>query len=167
MALVACILWLAGFEVLPWTHVALHDHIGPHHHDAGGSIVLDQPAVDQHHDDDDRDIDVDEQIADVAHDDDDVDTEVDEHGVPVRAAYAHAHRPPDAGALIRLAHGLTHGQHSLAHHDLAVYAPAPPLTHPMPIDRRPISIVAITTVDPVSLRVPRAAARDPPFDSSV
>ena len=39
MALVACVLWLASFEVLPWLHVALHDHAGAHQHDEAGTIV--------------------------------------------------------------------------------------------------------------------------------
>ena len=38
MALAACALWLAGVEVLPAVHEALHDRLAPHHHH-GGSIV--------------------------------------------------------------------------------------------------------------------------------
>jgi len=39
IALALCVLWLAGFEVLPWLHVATHDRIAPHIHTANGGIV--------------------------------------------------------------------------------------------------------------------------------
>jgi hypothetical protein len=40
-AIAAIALWVAGFEVLPWLHVALHDRLGHHHHDATGAMVFD------------------------------------------------------------------------------------------------------------------------------
>ena len=169
MALVACVLWLAGFEVLPWMHIAFHDHIGPHHHDASGAIVRDDSVA--HHEDDDHE--VDEHVADAlqtdrAANDDDLDAEVDEHCAPIQ------HGPHDtsthgdhaADDQVRLANALTHGQHSLAHHDVAIHAPALPVTVPLPIDRRPTFVVAIAALDPVSPRPSRASARDPPVDSS-
>jgi hypothetical protein len=39
LALVACALWLAGFELMPWLHVAFHDQLATHRHDATGTIV--------------------------------------------------------------------------------------------------------------------------------
>lgn len=144
MALIACLLWIASFEVLPWMHIALHEHVGAHHHDAGGSIVRDEAdprsrgLADEGEDDADR----------------------HEHeGHPGRS---------DADRIARVANALTHGRHSLAHHDIAIYAPPPPLTSPLPIDRRVTIVEAATAVDPISLRIPIASARDPPrFDSIV
>jgi hypothetical protein len=39
LAIAATLLWLVGIEVLPNLHVALHDHLAPHRHDAGGMVV--------------------------------------------------------------------------------------------------------------------------------
>jgi hypothetical protein len=39
LALAACVLWLVGIELLPNLHVALHDHLAAHRHDAGGMVV--------------------------------------------------------------------------------------------------------------------------------
>ena len=40
MAIAACVLWLVGFEAMPWLHVAYHDELAPHVHTADGQIVL-------------------------------------------------------------------------------------------------------------------------------
>jgi hypothetical protein len=53
LAMFACVLWLVGFEFAPLLHVALHDHLGHHHHDAGGAVVDDHD--DDHDDADDAD----------------------------------------------------------------------------------------------------------------
>ena len=39
IAVALCVAWIASFEVLPWLHVALHEHAGAHEHDAAGTIV--------------------------------------------------------------------------------------------------------------------------------
>lgn len=39
IALVACVLWLGGVELLPALHEGLHARLAPHRHD-GGSIVV-------------------------------------------------------------------------------------------------------------------------------
>jgi hypothetical protein len=164
MALALCLLWLAGFEVLPWMHVAMHEHVGPHHHDASGAMVLDserEPAEHQHAaDDDDHDGDVDEHAADHDDHDHDVDAEVDEHGAPVHKHDHPAQDPHDGAA--RLAAALAHGQHSLAHHGVAVPTPAPLVTRPLPVDRRPLFLVATAIIDPISYSPGRAVARGPP-----
>ncbi|MFT3692190.1 MAG: hypothetical protein QM831_03550 [Kofleriaceae bacterium] len=38
--IVALILWIGGVEVLPNLHLALHDHIAPHHH-VGDATIFD------------------------------------------------------------------------------------------------------------------------------
>ncbi len=40
IALALCVVWIVGFELAPWMHVALHAHLAPHHHDETGAIVL-------------------------------------------------------------------------------------------------------------------------------
>jgi hypothetical protein len=146
LALTLCVLWLAGFEVLPWMHIALHEHLAPHHHDASGATIFD-----------DHDAEVDEHAAH-HDDDDDLDAEVDEHGAPVHHHDRHAHADAEA----RLAAALEHGQHSLAHHGIAVPTPPPVLTQPLPVDRRATYLVATATAEPPSFSPGRAVARGPP-----
>ncbi|MDB4958883.1 MAG: hypothetical protein JWO36_6452 [Myxococcales bacterium] len=242
IALALCVLWIAGFELMPWMHVALHGHLAAHHHATDGSIVL---GADSHHDD--RDAEVDEHgnairrdlDADVDPSHRDLDAEVDEHGnashrdldaevdehgnasrhdcdaycnakhvdteVDEHAAdhildddrdvvvdehasdrdttiheHADSHpsihdhqghlaafkaaRHPDGRT--RLADALAHGQHSLAHHGIAVPAPAPAITQPLPVDRRATFVVAVAILEPISLIHARAVARGPPNDPS-
>jgi hypothetical protein len=101
IALSLCVLWLAGYEVLPWLHIATHAHVGKHHHDASGAIVLDDETFDSRDDEHDLDAEVDEHGAPVHHDHD-LDAEVDEHGAPV-----HHDRDLDTDV----------AEHTLAHHD--------------------------------------------------
>jgi hypothetical protein len=116
MAIAAAVLWVAGFEVLPWLHVALHDRLGHHHHDVTGAMVF-------------------------------------EH------EHEHEH---DEDAALAIRSALTHGRHSLAHHDVAMKPPAMPVTSPLPVDRRPTFVVAVVSIEPVSLPPGRAVARGPP-----
>jgi len=134
IALALCLVWIVGFELGPWLHVALHDHLAPHHHTAFGEVV----------------------------DDHDRDAEVDEHGASVhdhdRAAAPHTITDADAHLLAALAHGA----HSLEHHGVAVPPPAPPVLHPLPIDRRPTFVAAVVAIAPLATPVARALARGPP-----
>jgi hypothetical protein len=54
----------------------------------------------------------------------------------------------------------------LAHHATALIAAAPPLTAPLPIDRRPIILTSERIQILVSSTVPEAAARGPPVRAS-
>ena len=149
--LALAVLWIVGFEVMPWAHIALHDHLAPHHHDANGADVID--------DDHDHDAEVDEHAA---HHGDDLDAEVDEHGVPV-----HVHDVGDVACKVtnadaKLIAALNHGAHSLAHHGIAVPVPAPVVTTPLPVDRRPITLAIAEPRAWVSAAIPEAAARGPP-----
>lgn len=140
VALSLAILWIVGFELLPWAHIALHAHLAPHHHDANGADVLDEKH------------------------DDDRDSAVDEHGVPV-ALDAEDDDDDDAPLTDGEKHllgALAHGAHSFAHHGIAVPVPAPAMTMPLPVDRRPMTIEIETAHAWVSAAVPVASARGPP-----
>ena len=151
VALSLAILWIVGFELLPWAHIALHDHLAHHHHDENGADVLDEPRDEQH---------------DEEHDDD-RDAAVDEHGVPV-ALGAHDDDDDDDHAPLtdgekHLLGALAHGAHSFAHHGIAVPVPAPAITQPLPVDRRAITLDERTAPAWVSAAVPEASARGPPM----
>lgn len=162
VALSLAILWIVGFELVPWLHIALHGHLAPHHHDANGADIIDDhdamvdehaPArVADHPDDGDHP------------DDDDLDSEVDEHGVPVHLAASKAaadrDATPDHEAHLRAA--LEHGAHSLAHHGIAVPVPTPAVTSPLPVDRRPITLAIAASPAWLSAAIPEASARGPP-----
>jgi hypothetical protein len=157
IALGLAILWIVGFEVMPWAHIALHDHLPHHHHDAMGATIID---------DDDHDAAVDEHATDHPdHHDDDLDAEVDEHGVPVRMhdlEDATSNAASVTTADLKLFMALNHGVHSLAHHGIAVPVPAPVITTPLPIDRRPITLAIAEQPAWISAAIPEAAARGPP-----
>src|SRR5215467_2503359 len=69
----------------------------------------------------------------------------------------HERKPIDAAA--HLARSLDHGRHSAAHHDLASL-PAPiVITSPLPIDRRPLTVAEIVSIEPISFSPGRAVAR--------
>jgi hypothetical protein len=175
IALSLCVLWLAGYEVMPWLHIAMHAHVGKHHHDASGAIVRDDETTDWHehdfdaevdehgapvhHHHDDEDAEVDEHGVPVHHHHDDEDAEVDEHGEPVHHAHHHHRSNGSREALLR---ALGHGRHSLAHHTV-VTTPFPPvLTEPLPVDRRVTFVFADTAIEPYSFSPGRAVARGPP-----
>ncbi len=172
IALALCVLWLAGFELLPWMHIALHGHLGKHHHDATGATIIDdqdaetdEHAIAPHDHDADLDAEVDEhgQLAHPADHDDDLDAEVDEHGQPLHHDHEHHDAPADDDrADARLAAALAHGQHSLAHHGIAIPTPPPFLTKPLPVDRRASYLDATAIADPPSFSPGRAVARGPP-----
>jgi hypothetical protein len=140
VALSLAILWIVGFELMPWAHIALHDHLAHNHHDENGADVLDEKH------------------------DDDRDAAVDEHGVPV-ALGGEPDEDEDAplnDGEQRLLDALAHGAHSFAHHGIAVPVPAPVMTAPLPVDRRPITIEIAEAPAWVSAAVPEASARGPP-----
>jgi hypothetical protein len=124
IALATAVAWVLAFEVMPWLHIALHDRIGHHHHDANGAVVaddqVDEPEGDHHHD----------------------------------------RTPIDDAA--RIARSLDHGRHSAAHHDVASLPAAIIITSPLPIDRRPITLAVVTSIEPISFSPGRAVARGPP-----
>nr|HEX4316186.1 hypothetical protein [Kofleriaceae bacterium] len=137
LALIACALWLAGFEVLPWMHVAMHDELAPHVHAADGTIIRVSFTETTHrHADGSVHRDRDDQPA----------------GSPPRK---HRHRTP-------FGYSLDHGAGSFAHHGVAVVPAAPPVTHPLPVDRRAQLVAVAAMASVVSCSIPVASARGPP-----
>lgn len=143
LALVACLVWLVGGEVLPDLHLALHERLGAHHHDGDpptSTTTADGLTVRVHRDS-------------IHH----------RHG-----GIAHQHATPEAAPVDRDAvrpgrpGTAPHGAHSLAHRALAWIGPAPVLEFPLPVDRRP-SVVAEDVARLVAAAaLPEAAARGPP-----
>jgi hypothetical protein len=139
MAVAAIVLWVVGFEVMPWLHVVAHDQIGEHEHEQGtivrvhfGHTHADGTTHD-HAADHDRDHDT-------------------------------KRRRDDRDS--RVADALAHGQHSLAHHGVAVPAPAPVVTSPLPVDRRPEIVASLAILDPADRAPFAAVARGPPAGSA-
>lgn len=148
IAIALCALWVASFEVLPWLHVALHDHAGAHTHDAAGTIVrVSFTSSHGHPDDDDVDAQVDEAAA-------------HERGYHVVADHAKPRAPDDDNT--RIAAALAHGRHSLAHHGIALPLPAPAIESPLPIDRMALALEVVAVLAPRSLDPLAAACRGPP-----
>jgi hypothetical protein len=95
IALALCVLWIVGFEVMPWMHVAMHDRIAPHYHDANGTTIYLAES---------------DPIPAGGH--------VHTHVYPRPPGHHDKH---DDG-LARLVGALNHGKDTLAHHGIAVPA---------------------------------------------
>ena len=132
MALTACVLWLAGVEVLPAAHEALHAQLAPHRHD-GGSIVVASFEDTTHR-----------------HPDGTI------HFVAPRAPRKTA---PDGRPHVTGDAGHADG---LAHHAAALAPAAPPITQPLPIDRRPTTLAIERAVELVTRDPLAPMARGPP-----
>jgi hypothetical protein len=150
-------MWLAGVELMPNLHLAMHAHLQAHVHEGDRTIFL-------HH----RDELFDEHA-------DDLDAEVDEHGevVPARDDLDAGTALETSGVsdavtreLSRAEHELgvrlEHGGHALAHHALALHPSSPPALAPMPFHRHLTEAPQTAIIEPGSWSVPEAAARGPP-----
>ncbi|HEY1816770.1 MAG TPA: hypothetical protein VGG74_30695 [Kofleriaceae bacterium] len=135
IALALCVLWIVGFEVMPWMHVAMHDRIAPHYHDANGTTIYIAES---------------DPIPAGGH--------VHTHVYPRLPGHHDKHDDRFA----RLVGALHHGKDTLAHHGIAVPAPPPVWTQPLPVDRRPITLAAEVVLAPRSLDPLAAVARGPP-----
>jgi hypothetical protein len=134
LALVACALWLAGVEVMPALHEAMHAHLAPHRHD-GDSIVTVSFDETTHR-----------------HDDGTIHYVAPRSGMRARAARDGQPHATD----------IEHHADGLAHHAAALAPVPPPVTRPLPVDRR-VSFVAIEQIVAPVERDPLAAtARGPP-----
>lgn len=134
LALAAVALWLVGVEALPALHEALHDRLAPHVHTAGAIVTVSFEDTTHRHPDGTIHF---------------VTPRPARRGPPVRDGQPHA------GQLAGHAAGL-------AHHAAAIAPAAPPILHPLPIDRRPV-VLAVRTGSVIAARPPRAAtARGPP-----
>ena len=137
MALAACVLWLAGVEVLPAVHEGMHDHLAPHRHDGGAIVpVMMVSFEDTTHRHPDGSI----------------------HFVAPRSR---AHGKPSRDDRPR-AGDPTHHADGLAHHAAALAPVPPPVTQPLPIDRRPTTLAVARSIDLVTRDPLAATARGPP-----
>ena len=144
IALALCVLWIAGFEVMPWMHVAMHDRIALHYHDANGTTIY---------------------IAESDPIPAGVHAHVHTHVYPRLPEHHDKHHDDDG--VTRLIGALAHGRNTLAHHGIAVPAPPPVWTEPLPVDRRPITLAREVAPELRSLDPLAAVARGPPVVASV
>lgn len=141
LAGLACLLWLLGVELLPGVHLALHDRMAAHRHEAGEEAGG-------------------EPVTRVRHERPHVhDGMLHLHGAAigdVAAGDGAVAREPGAPA-----RG-SHGAHSLAHRALALHAAPPIVEHPLPVDHRPVAVAGVVAQLSAEAAVPVSAARGPP-----
>jgi hypothetical protein len=138
LALAACALWLGGVEVLPAVHQAVHDQLAPHRHDGGSIVTVSFEDTTHRHPDGSI------------------------HYVAPKARPAH---PPASDGSSHASDRAGHAA-GLAHHAAALAPVPPPITRPLPVDRRPCSVaversVALIDRDPLAPN-----ARGPPVPVS-
>jgi hypothetical protein len=143
LAVMACLVWLLGVEILPDLHLATHAWLPAHHHD-GDAPVSTELAVTVHSD---------ATVAAHAHE-----------GVLHRHGGSPTHTRPVGDGVERSdrAPAPGHGQHSLAHHALALAAPAPVVVHPLPVDHVVVPVSHAVAQLVATAPAPDAAARAPP-----
>ena len=135
MALAACALWLVGVEAMPALHEALHDQLAPHRHDHGSIVTVSFEDTTHRHPDGTI------------------------HYVAPRARTA---RKPARDGRSHVTTGDTTHADGLAHHAAALLPAPPPVTHPLPIDRRPRPLAPAPSILLVTCDPRAATARGPP-----
>lgn len=149
MALMACALWLAGVELMPALHQALHHRLGAHRHDGDSIVALSTETK----------FSTIFETASHRHADGSL------HTHPAGSDDPHRHRrtkrigdevcidpPSEAG----------HAS-GLAHHAAALAPAAPPVTQPLPVDRRPTLVADAIARTLIDRAPPAALARGPPL----
>jgi len=138
LALAGCALWLVGVEAMPAVHQAMHDHLAPHRHDAGSIVTVSFEDTTHRHPDG------------TIH--------------YVAPGERPAVKPPrDRAPDDRRVRGSDAGHAAgLAHHAAALAPVAPPITKPLPVDRRPSWVVVAQSLELVSRDPLAASARGPP-----
>lgn len=151
-AVVACLLWLLGVEVLPNLHLAFHDDDHTH---AAGVIVVARVTLEDHdhtgaaahqHDDAHH-----SELAKPGHEKVDIEDPVDER--------------PKRRRVDQLAFDLERSGHAaagLAHHALALLDPPPPVLAPIAVDRQIVRAVTTLADRLPTTTVARVNARGPP-----
>lgn len=134
MALAACALWLAGVEVMPALHEAMHGRLAPHRHDNGSIVTVSFEDTTHRHPDGSIHF---------------VTPKARAAGKATRDGRPHA------------TDGTTHAD-GLAHHAAALLPAAPPITQPLPIDRRPSALAVARSIELVTRDPLAATARGPP-----
>jgi hypothetical protein len=134
LALVACVLWLAGVEVLPALHEAMHDRLPSHRHDGGAIVTV--------------------SFGDMTHRHDDGTVHYVAPSARMRSRSARDGQPHAAD--------VGHQADGLAHHAAALAAAPPPVTRPLPVDRRVGFVEIERTLAPIARDPLAATARGPP-----
>lgn len=135
LAVTACVLWLTGVEGMPALHEAMHDRLAPHRHDHGSIVTVSFEDTTHRHPDGTI------------------------HYVAPKSRATHRARPdgqPQASNRAQHADGL-------AHHAAALAPVPPPLTEPLPVDRRPSWLAVARTLELVARDRLAATARGPPI----
>jgi hypothetical protein len=135
MALAACLLWLAGVEGLPALHETTHDRLAPHRHDSGSIVTV--------------------SFEDTTHRHPDGSIHFASPRRPGGGKAPHDGRPRATDA--------THHADGLAHHAAALAPASPPVTRPLPIDRRPSALAVARSIELVTRDPLAATARGPPI----
>lgn len=140
-AMITCLLWLLGVEVLPNLHLAAHD-AATHEHTAAGTIVTVTFGTAAH-----------------AHD-----GSVHSHDAADRAAEltrtaAREHHRNELAIDDPIS---AHVASGLAHHAVALHAPPPPLLAPLPVVQLVTNVVALPVGRVAVAFVATADARGPP-----
>jgi hypothetical protein len=142
LAIVACALWLGGVEVMPALHEATHGQLGPHRHDAGSIVTVSFDDTTHRHPD---------------------------GTIHFASPKSRPARPQHAGKTWRGMHdgrpqARDAAQHAdgLAHHAAALAPVPPPVTRPLPVDRRPFAVAIARSIELVASDPLAATARGPP-----
>lgn len=160
LAVVACVLWLGAVVGTPALHEATHDEAAPHRHDSGSIVtVVFEDATHRHPDGSIHFASATGSAAgapagDAAH----------RHGHGHRDQQRHQHRDQAPGDQPQLtdAADAGHAADGLAHHAAALASPPPPAIRPLPIERRPCSVIVDRTIELVPRDPLAASARGPP-----
>jgi hypothetical protein len=141
LALAGCALWLIGVEAMPAVHEAMHDRLAPHHHAAGSIVTVSFEDTTHFHPD----------------------------GTIHYAAPTEQPAPKpgdrthhDGGPQDRRVSDDANHAAGLAHHAAALAPAPPPITSPLPVDRRPSWVVVTQSLELVARDPLAATARGPP-----
>jgi len=137
LALVACALWLAGVEVMPALHEAMHGALAAHRHESGSIVTVSFEDTTHRHPD---------------------------GSIHFVAPNRRSHKPANDGSPHATEANPAAGHaDGLAHHAAALMASSPPVTGPLPIDRRPTLVAVARTREVVPGDPLAATARGPPI----
>jgi len=140
LAIAACVLWLAGVELLPAAHQGWHERLAPHRHDGGALVTV--------------------SFEDSTHRHPDGTIHFVAAAPPARARPHRALRRPRP--TVPLVTERADHAAGLAHHAAAIAPAAPPVTAPLPVDRRPQILREARVLAPRVLDPLAATARGPP-----
>jgi len=176
VAVVACVLWLGGVEVMPALHEELHGRLAPHRHDGGSLVTVSFEDTTHRHPDGSIHWASATPVRSRATGKSGAGASAagaspasrgrmaaraEKSAVGVEAERAGFARGTEDEAVRRIS-GSAHAG-GLSHHAAALAPPPPPATAPLPIDRRSRLVVVAIAVDLVACDPLIASARGPPI----